>query len=240
MATVTDPEIAVEVQPIAVEDRLYEVIDGKIVEKAERWGPTKPSSPRSWPPISTLMRGGTDLGRFIVEIHCFGSTIKTQYRPDIAFVSFAEMAEEAPDPGQRALGNHPDLAIEVVSKNDKSVELLAKVRHYFEAGVRGVWLVYPDPGTVPHLRFLRSPDPRADSRWRPGRREFHPRLAASTRRRSSRSSTRTRRPPTPLTNRPAPGRSAKVRRQCTRRRRSAGEGCSPTLAIARLICSSER
>ncbi len=37
----------------------------------------------------------------------------------------------------------PDLAVEVVSPTDTAGKLLGKVREYFQAGVRLVWIVYP-------------------------------------------------------------------------------------------------
>ena len=65
-------------------------------------------------------------------------------RPDVAFVSFERWAAD------RALPEHgeqwpvaPDLAIEFVSPNDEVEELMDKLRDYFEAGVRRVWVVHP-------------------------------------------------------------------------------------------------
>ena len=37
----------------------------------------------------------------------------------------------------------PDLAVEVVSPSDIAQNLLGKVKEYFQAGVRLVWVVYP-------------------------------------------------------------------------------------------------
>ena len=42
----------------------------------------------------------------------------------------------------------PDLVAEVVSPSDSEAEVLAKVREYLDAGVRLIWLVYPQSKTV--------------------------------------------------------------------------------------------
>ncbi len=42
----------------------------------------------------------------------------------------------------------PDLAVEVISENDEAVKVIAKVREYFDAGVRAVWVIYPNVEVV--------------------------------------------------------------------------------------------
>jgi Uma2 family endonuclease len=64
--------------------------------------------------------------------------------PDVAFVS----AERWPldreiSPYEEAWDVVPDLAVEVVSPTDIAENLLGKVKEYFQAGVRLVWVVYP-------------------------------------------------------------------------------------------------
>lgn len=64
--------------------------------------------------------------------------------PDVAFISFDRM------PG-RKLPNEPipslapDLAVEVYSKSNTSAEMRRKLREYFDAGTRLVWVI--DPAT---------------------------------------------------------------------------------------------
>jgi Uma2 family endonuclease len=65
-------------------------------------------------------------------------------RPDIAFVSSGRWPIERPrSPDEDAWDVVPDLAVEVVSPTDIAGKLLDKVREYFQAGVRLVWIVYP-------------------------------------------------------------------------------------------------
>ena len=40
--------------------------------------------------------------------------------------------------------SRPDLAVEIVSKNDRADDLLVKVSQYLEAGAQAVWLMYPN------------------------------------------------------------------------------------------------
>jgi Uma2 family endonuclease len=61
--------------------------------------------------------------------------------PDVSFISWERVpAEGAPEgfwPGA------PDLAVEVVSPNDRAEDVHDKVREYLDAGVRLVWVVWP-------------------------------------------------------------------------------------------------
>lgn len=65
--------------------------------------------------------------------------------PDVAFVCAARMPAEPIDgffPGP------PDWAVEIRSPSTRLPELLAKIGHYLETGVKVVWDVDPDAQTV--------------------------------------------------------------------------------------------
>ena len=66
--------------------------------------------------------------------------------PDTAFISRANL------PTGRLRGGHfrgaPDLAVEVVSPNDKAGELAVKTADYLAAGTQQVWVVEPNTRTV--------------------------------------------------------------------------------------------
>jgi Uma2 family endonuclease len=64
----------------------------------------------------------------------------TVLAPDLAFVR-AERAAAARVPGYPRLA--PDLVVEVVSPSQARSEMAAKAERWLEAGVRLVWLVYP-------------------------------------------------------------------------------------------------
>lgn len=79
---------------------------------------------------------------------CFGSP-RTLRRADVSFVLPGRFPGEVPPDGYVILA--PDLAVEVVSTHDNARELETKVVQFLNAGVRLVWIVYPDTQTV-HVR----------------------------------------------------------------------------------------
>jgi len=65
----------------------------------------------------------------------------TVRRPDVAFIRKGRL--EGIDLERVPLPIAPDLAIEIVSKNDRADDLNLKVSQYLQAGVQAVWLFYP-------------------------------------------------------------------------------------------------
>jgi Uma2 family endonuclease len=89
----------------------------------------------------------------------------TVRRPDIAFIRKGRL--EGIDLEQVPLPIAPDLAIEIVSKNDRADDLILKVSQYLQAGVQAVWLFYPStqlayryvPGKLdPEVRSAKAGD----------------------------------------------------------------------------------
>lgn len=66
-------------------------------------------------------------------------------RPDISFLSNDRLRRAEREGWVRIA---PDLAVEVVSEHDNARYLQRKVTEYLEAGVRMVWVVYPDTRQV--------------------------------------------------------------------------------------------
>jgi Uma2 family endonuclease len=65
--------------------------------------------------------------------------------PDVAFVA----AERLPSPLPKGFfPGPPDLAVEVVSPEDREIDVLAKVQNWLDAGCRALWLVDPRRQTV--------------------------------------------------------------------------------------------
>lgn len=63
-------------------------------------------------------------------------------RPDVAFIRKERL--QGVDLDQSPLPVAPDLAIEIVSKNDRADDLMLKVSQYLDAGAHAVWLMYPN------------------------------------------------------------------------------------------------
>jgi Uma2 family endonuclease len=67
--------------------------------------------------------------------------------PDLSFVSWERIGADE-WPSEPVPGLVPDLAIEVLSRSNRRDEMERKLRDYFDAGVREVWLVYPETQVI--------------------------------------------------------------------------------------------
>ncbi len=69
----------------------------------------------------------------------------TKRAPDLAFLTNERMKQIQPG---KDIEGAPDLAIEVLSPSDKPAAMRRKVKQYFAAGSKAVWLVYPETREV--------------------------------------------------------------------------------------------
>lgn len=84
---------------------------------------------------------GQDLGILIAEIGFQLSEDPPIVRaPDLAFLRSGRVPSK---PGDEFYAGAPDLSVEVVSPNDRAVELRIKIRQYLDAGAVEVWVLYP-------------------------------------------------------------------------------------------------
>ncbi len=122
------------------EDRLYELVDGILVEKTVGYEESY-----------IAMKIGRLLGNF-VEPRGLGvvtgpdGTIQLDIDlvriPDVSFVSWERLpGGEIPDEPVPCV--IPDLAVEVISRGNTPKEMQDKLIEYFEKGVRLVWYVRP-------------------------------------------------------------------------------------------------
>jgi Uma2 family endonuclease len=74
-----------------------------------------------------------------------GRNPDTVRAPDAAFVAASRIPAE---PIRDYFEGAPDLAVEVLSPNDRAGEVLAKVRGWLAAGCRVIWVVDPQSVTV--------------------------------------------------------------------------------------------
>jgi len=125
----------------------YEVVDGVRVER-EPMGVFE-GVLASW--LCHLMNsfaGGKKLGLAVNEVlFVLNAARALNRRPNVAFVSYARWptAFVAREPAWNVV---PDLAIEIVSPTNLAEEIDRKITDYFQAGVRLVWVFYPDSGRV--------------------------------------------------------------------------------------------
>lgn len=127
------------------EDRLFELVDGTLVEKAMGFFED---------------RLGATLIFFIeryLEQNAIGFTVGSQAMtrfapglvrmPDVSFIRWDRMpGGQVPRDPISAVP--PDLAVEVLSPSNTRREMERKLREYFAAGVRLVWYVDPETRTV--------------------------------------------------------------------------------------------
>jgi Uma2 family endonuclease len=122
------------------ERRLYELVDGALVEKV-----------MGFPESALAIRLGYLLQSYL-EVEDLGvlagesgaiRLMKGLVRiPDLSFICWDRLPGRE-IPAHPILGLAPDLAVEVLSPGNTRGEMARKLREYFLAGVRLVWLVDP-------------------------------------------------------------------------------------------------
>ncbi|MCC6616796.1 MAG: Uma2 family endonuclease [Anaerolineae bacterium] len=126
-------------------DARIEVIDGEIVEMSPVGGRHHFIGGNLHRRLDRHVVDG-DLGYVFMDGLLFllnkeGRGIKGAQVPDVAYVRKSAMPGnwniDKPFPGA------PTLAVEVMSPDDKTEEVLTHVRRYLEAGTEQVWVVYP-------------------------------------------------------------------------------------------------
>jgi Uma2 family endonuclease len=126
-----------------IEEPLYEVVNGQRVDSP----PMAASSARVASTLGFFMAswaGAKAPGRVSVQmLHWLDESSELKRRPDISYVSYERWPRNKPVTDDEAWDVVPDLAVEVVSPNDKADALQEKVEEYFVARVRLVWVVYP-------------------------------------------------------------------------------------------------
>ncbi len=119
-------------------DRLYELIDGEIIEKMASFIPSR-----------VALRLGRRIDEHAEKINSGYTTgADGSYRlsesvvliPDVGYIS----KERMPDVPSREVPVAPDLAVEVMSPNDSKRGLRRKAELYMSHGTRMVWLVFPE------------------------------------------------------------------------------------------------
>ena len=122
--------------------RIFELIEGEIVEKMPSFTPSKIG-----------MRIGRFVGNFVDErdigyvTGADGGYILSDedtFNPDVAYIS----KEHLPEIPKREVIGPPDFAVEVKSPTDSKRAMRQKAEKYLAYGTRLVWLVFPDDQAV--------------------------------------------------------------------------------------------
>src|SRR4051812_41958797 len=125
----------------------HELVGGRLVEK-ETGGFASWVAGRI---LRLLGRYGEDLGLGWVlgpegSYQCFSEEPRKVRKPDVSFIRRGRLPEERIPDGHVRIP--PDLAVEVVSPNDRVYEVDGKVAEDLAAGVPLVWVVNPEARTV--------------------------------------------------------------------------------------------
>lgn len=127
------------------EDRLYELVDGVLVEKVRELRESCLASDLIY--FLNAYVKGNDLG----FVSAPDGTVRLAPRlvriPDVSFIPWDRLpSKEYPDEPIPELA--PALAVEVLSEGNTPKEMARKLKEYFFAGVLLVWFVDPDKRTV--------------------------------------------------------------------------------------------
>jgi Uma2 family endonuclease len=131
---------------LALEDKgLYELVDGKLVEKGR--SPLANCTAGLFTSKLVVHCRPGRLGAIypMLSFQCFRGHPDRFRRPDVAFIT-ADHLSGVDDEGHVRIA--PDIAVEVVSPNDKIYELDTKLIDYHSAGVKLVWVVNPSTRTL--------------------------------------------------------------------------------------------
>ena len=142
MATTLRPATEEDLLRAPKDGRKYELVDGEIR--------VSPAGTRHG---EVCVRLSTRLMLFVEEHglgHVFDSS--TGFRlpggnvrsPDVSFVATGRFSKERPPEGFSDVP--PDLAVEVLSPEDRPRDLLDKVGEYLQAGVGLIWIIDPRKG----------------------------------------------------------------------------------------------
>ncbi len=141
--TATEQDVTAALE--GVEKHICELVDGVLVEK-----PVASTEAMLAGVIVQLLWNYVeedDLGVVIPGDGPLRLRIGLVRIPDVSFISWDRLpGGEFPDDPIAAVA--PDLAVEVLSEGNTKAEMERKLRDYFDAGVRLVWLIQPKTQTA--------------------------------------------------------------------------------------------
>ena len=124
------------------EDRLYELVDGVLMEKTV--GIYESYLAVLLARLIGNFLAETNLGIVLGDDGMMRLAPELVRIPDVSFISWDRLPERKV-PRDPIADLAPDLAVEVISKSNTRQEMERKLSDYFAAGVRQVWYVYPEP-----------------------------------------------------------------------------------------------
>ena len=135
----------------AREKRLCELVDGVLVEKPMGFYESRLACVLIQ--LLSNFADEHDLGIIVGPDGMMRLAVGLVRIPDVSFVSWHQLSNRR-IPRQPIPDLAPDLAVEVLSPGNTEAEMARKLREYFSAGVRLVWLLDPETRT---MRVYTSP-----------------------------------------------------------------------------------
>ena len=148
----------------AKEDRLYELIDGVLVEKV--MGAKESFLAMRLGYFLQAYLVNQPLGAVLGEAGMLRLRPRLVRIPDVSFISWDQIPGNE-FPSEPIPDLYPDLAVEVLSRSNTPGEMTLKIGEYFAAGSRLVWIidsttqtadVYTAPGECRRLKATQSLD----------------------------------------------------------------------------------
>jgi Uma2 family endonuclease len=148
MSTIASKREITPAELLAMPDEAkFELVDGELVER----NVSVLSSLVEFLIISQLdaYRLATQAGLIwpsSLGYQCFPDAPNKVRRPDVSFVRRERFAQKHMQEGYLTI--RPDLAVEVISPNDKAYEVDDKIEEYLAAGIPLIWIVNPQTRIV--------------------------------------------------------------------------------------------
>ncbi|MSV35223.1 MAG: Uma2 family endonuclease [Bryobacterales bacterium] len=119
----------------------YELDEGELIEMVRpRYNPHN-RIVRAIDRVLLQYLAKNPIGEVLSSDNLFVLGPATKRAPDLAFLSLERVQRIKPG---HDIEGAPELVVEVLSPSDKAEAMRRKIRQYFAAGARLVWLVYPN------------------------------------------------------------------------------------------------
>lgn len=146
------PMTVAQMQALPDDEWQYELVDGRLVRMPGSGNKASAIAINLAIALGAFVKAHK-LGRVTGADGAFnlthpGAATETALIPDVAFVSAGRLAPLRSDAANAIPHLAPDLVAEVASPSQYRPEMAAKARTYLEAGVRLVWVIWPDDEQV--------------------------------------------------------------------------------------------
>jgi Uma2 family endonuclease len=140
------PEMVLEAS-----DKLYELVDGVLVEKRVGVKSARVATVLGVRIESWSQAGAGGMAVIEPTIQCFDHQPQMVRRPDVIYLSNDRIPADGLPGGHLKMA--PDVVVEVVSPKDRVEPLEQKLRDYLRTDIGEVWLLFPQGG---HARVHRG------------------------------------------------------------------------------------